>query len=558
MNWSSRTIGGLMDEVCAGRGDAVAVVHGEQRLSYRELQELGRSAARALVALGVRHGHRVAGLISNRPEWIVTMLAAARIGATYVPLNTWYRPDELSWTMLHTGAVALIAEPTFLKRDYAADITSIDPGIAGGTPGDLHLDTMTALRAVVYLGAGRPGAFGWEEFLALGAGVSDEMLATAEAAADPDDPLFILYTSGSTAEPKGVVLRHRGIIENGWGIGERRGIDSADRIWLGSPLFYGLGAANCLPAWLTHGATLVLQGHFVAATAIDVIEREQCTVFYGMSNMIRMIYEDPAYARERVRSLTKGAAGISVAERKILIEDMGVSGATASYGATELYGNCFGGLPDDPLAMKYETCGSPLPGFEFRVVDPDTFEDLPQGEVGLLLVRGHVTDTYFGNPDEIRSAFVDGGFYNTGDLGAFDDAGYFRYSSRQKEMIKVGGINVSPVEVEQILLRHPQIREASVVGVPDAVRGEAMVAVLAVSGAIAAEDVRAYMRDTAASFKTPTEVLIRPDGWVPRTASGKVAKQVLKLRWTAATARPRDRCGIARSLATRLRPTCVS
>jgi fatty-acyl-CoA synthase len=528
VKWSSRTIGGLVDEVVAEHGDKVAVVHGAQHLTYRALQEQSRAAARALLALGVRRGDRVACLISNRPEWIVTCVAAARIGATFVPLNTWYRPDELRWTMVHTGAAVLVAEPTFLKRDYAGDLAAIDPGIAEGTPGELHLDTMPALRGVVFLAGQLAGAFGWDEFLARGTTVSDETLGAAEGAVDPDDPLFVLYTSGSTADPKGVVLHHRGIVENGFGIGERRGLDLTDRIWLGSPLFYGLGAANCLPAFLTHAATLVLQGHFDAATAIEVIERERCTVFYGMSNMIRMIHEDPAYAPERVRSLTKGTAGISVAERRILIEDMGVSRATASYGATELYGNCFGGRPDDPLSSKYETCGYPLPGFEFRVVDPATFADLPPGEAGLLLVRGHVTSHYFGNPEETRSAFVDGGFYNTGDLGFFDAEGYFRYHSRQKEMIKVGGINVSPVEVEQILLRHPQIREASVVGVPDPARGEAMVAVLAVTGELAAADVRTYMRDTAASFKTPTEVLIRPDDWVPRTATGKVAKQVLK------------------------------
>jgi fatty-acyl-CoA synthase len=530
VEWSSRTVGGLVDEVVSRHGQEQAVVYRDEHLTYRELRDRAEVLARALVALGVRRGDRVAGLISNRPEWIVLCIAAAKIGALYVPLNTWYRPDELRWTMRHTGAVVLIAEPTFLKRDYSADIAGIDPAITEGPPGGLRLENMTELRSLVYLTGSYPGAFEWDEFLELGSTVSDKDFAAAKAVVEPTDPLFILYTSGSTAEPKGVVLNQGGILENGYGIGTRRGIEHTDRVWLGSPLFYGLGAANCLPACLTHGATLVLQGAFDAEGAIDLIERERCTVFYGMSNMIRMIYETPGFDRRRLASLTKGTAGISQAERRILIEEIGVTGATASYGATELYGNCFGGNPDDSLELKLETCGLPLPGFEFRIVDPVTQAVLPPGEVGLLQVRGYVIDTYYGNPEETASAITEDGFYNTGDLGAFGEDGYFRYSSRQKEMIKVGGINVSPVEIEQLLLRHPQIREASVVGVPDEAKGEAMVAILAVTGELPADDVRAYMRDTAASYKTPGHILIRPVDWVPRTASGKVAKQVLKTK----------------------------
>lgn len=518
MKWSSRTVGGLVDEVVDRHGDADAVIWRDQHVTFRSLRDRADEVARSLLALGVRRGDRVAALISNRPEWLVVWLAAARIGALHVPLNTWYKQDELRWTMRHTGAVALIAEPTFLKRDYSADIAGIDPA------------QMPALRNVVYLSGRHAGALAWDEFLALGDAVPDEAFATARAAVRPDDPLFILYTSGSTAEPKGVVLNHGGILENGYGIGERRGIDHTDRVWLGSPLFYGLGAANCLPVCLTHGATLVLQGAFDAETAVDVIERERCTAFYGMSNMIRMIYETPGYSRERIATLTKGTAGISVAERRILIEEMGVSGATASYGATELYGNCFGGQPDDPIELKLETCGAPLPGFEFRVVDPDTMAELPPGEVGLLQVRGHVTESYYGNPAETAAAITADGFYNTGDLGRFGTDGYFRYHSRQQEMIKVGGINVSPVEVEQLLLRHPRIREAAVVGIPDAAKGEAMVAILAVVDGLPVDEVRAYLRDTAASYKTPGHILIRPAEWVPRTATGKVAKQVLKTK----------------------------
>jgi fatty-acyl-CoA synthase len=528
MNWTSRTLGGVLDEVARARAEHRAVVYADQQWSYGRLAVEADLVARALLGAGVRPGDRVAGLISNRPEWLAVCFAAAKVGATFVPLNTWYKQDELRWTLNHTEAAVLISETQFLKRDYSADLRAIDAGVELGEPGQLRLEQLPYLRTVVYLNGERPGAFDWPGFLALGEAVDAARLARVQAAVDPDDPFLILYTSGSTADPKGVVLRHRGIVENGYGIGSRRDLDEDDVIWLGSPLFYGLGAANCLPAWLTHGATLALQGHFTSGSALDVIERERCTVFYGMSNMIRKIFEDPGYAPERVASLTKGTAGISEAERRLLIEKMGVCGATQSYGATELYGNCFGGSPDDELDVKLITCGTPLPGFECRVVDPESLEPLPDGAVGLLLVRGYTAGEYFRNPGESARAFLPDGFYNTGDLGSFDAAGRFRFHTREKEMLKVGGINVSPIEVEQLLLRHPDVSEASVVGIPDPLSTEAIVAVVSVTGGLSPEELKLYVAAKAASFKTPRHILVRPPEWVPRTGSGKVAKAALR------------------------------
>jgi fatty-acyl-CoA synthase len=524
----------VLNEVVAARANATAVIDARslpgRPISYRELQSDVDAAASAMLAFGVKHGSVVAALVSNRPEWLTVAFAAAKIGALFVPVNTWYKQSELRWALNHAEAVLLVSEKGFLKRDFSADLVSIGPGLPAATPGKIAVPELPDLRTLVHLGdAGHGGALGWESFLDAGRRQPPEELAAASAAVHPDDPAMVLYTSGSTAEPKGVVLAHRGLIENGHAIGARRRITQDDRIWLGSPLFYGLGATNSMPVWLTHGATMVLQGPFTAASALDVIEHERCTVFYGMSNMIRRMYEDPSYDRSRVATLRTGTAGISPAERRILIEEMGVTGATQSYGATELYGNALGGMPDDSLQCKLETAGKPLPGFECRIVDPQTREPLPRGAVGVLHVRGHTLREYFHNPVGTAAALSPDGFYDTGDLGAFDEDGYFRFHSRRTEMLKVGGINVSPVEVEQILLGHPSISEAAVVGVPDATSGDdAVVAVVTPIGPLSDVEVRDYVLDMAASFKAPKHVLIRPADWVPRTTSGKVAKVLLR------------------------------
>lgn len=522
---SSATLGDLIDEISARYPSNVAVVaEGGEAVSYAQLRALAAQAARGLLALGVRRGERVCLLMSNRIEWLVCCLAVAKVGAVLAPLNTWHRPAELEWTLRHVQPSVLIAETAFLKRDYAADVETILPSLPRSEPGELQAPELPGLRAVVFVGGRRPGTLAWEELLGLARSVPDEALQAAQAAVDPGDWLYVLYTSGSTAEPKGVTLSHGSTVRNCFEIGERRAFASDDRVWFGSPLFYAFGAVNCWPATLTHGATLVLQRRFDPDRAVELIERHACTVFYATSNIIRSVYECPSYSRRRTGSLIKGAAGISPAERRIALVEMGIRLATQSFGLTEVYGHCALGFPDDPLEVKLTTEGVPLPGFEFKVVDPLTRAPLPAGEVGLLLVRGHTTREYFRNPAETARTIDCDGFFSTGDLGRIGADGYFRFHSRSKELIKTGGINVSPFEVEQILLGHPAVRQAYVVGVPDARRGEVVVAFVEASRQVGEEELRSYVRDRAASFKAPARVLFRSADQFPRLASGKVPR----------------------------------
>lgn len=519
-----RTLGSVLDEVSRSRGSRPAIFHFGDVISYQDLQSRAQMAARALLALGVQPGDRVGVLLGNEPDWLTMCFASAYIGATFVPFNTWHKSSEIDWTLRHCGISTLVFAPTFLKQDFAGILTQLIAELAGANPGELRTARYPQLRALVSLGAKMAGTFGWQEFLDLARGVSADQLAAAAAKVTGSNIAYILYTSGSTAEPKGVMLNHRSLIENSFGLGGRRNINAEDRIWLGSPLFYGLGAANALPIALTHGASLVLQGSFDPRIAIRAIADTKATAYYGTGNMTRAILDHPDYAPAKVATMKKGTAGTVPSYKHMTLVEMGVSQATSVYGLTESYGNATVSNFDDPVDVKINTCGTPVPGMEVKIVNPETFAPLPQGEVGLVLLRGHTTPGYFQNPEETARALLSDGFFNTGDLGRFDEAGRFLFHARLKEVLKSGGINVSPLEVEQLLIMHPDVKDAYVVGTPDKVFGEVIVAFVQCDAAISGDALRSFVKERAASYKVPHHVFVRSEDQLPRLASGKIAK----------------------------------
>jgi fatty-acyl-CoA synthase len=446
-------------------------------------------------------------LFGNQPEWVISCFAAAYAGATVVPLNTWHKRDEIAWTLRHARVKVLVAASNFLKQDYQRVL----PGIAAELP---------ALDAIVFSGPRVSGGIAWKDLVAHNS-------SPIEAQASPEDIAFILYTSGSTADPKGVLLRHGGVIENGYRIGARREFVADDRVWLGSPLFYGLGAANALPAAFTHGAALVLHDYFEAGRAIAAIREARATVWYGTGNMARAVLDHTSYARRKIATLEKGNAGTVAEYKRLTLVEMGIRRATPAYGLTECYGQCTGGLPDDPLDTKLHTNGTPLPGFEMSVVEPTTYEPLPPGHVGLVLLRGRTTEGYLDNPTETAKAVLPDGRFNTGDLGCLDAAGCFVFHSRLKEIIKRRGIGVSPVEVEQLLASHDEVADAHVVGVRDPVAEELVVAFVVGRSTMTESELCEYVRARAASFKVPDRIIFVSEEELPRLASGKVAKHRL-------------------------------
>src|SRR5262245_25802813 len=524
---ASRTLPDLLDELAARQADHEFIVGGGQRLSYAETRARARQLARGLRGLGVGRGEMVALLMDNRPEWLVVGFAVTLLGATLVPISTWSRPRELEYVLNHCDASTLVTVDRFLGQDYVAMLAEMAPGSA----------RLPQLRRVVVLGGERrPGLTRFEDLDELGRDVTDAEIDAGQRALTPEDIAYILYTSGTTSTPKGVQLQHRGLIENMWNIGERQHLTAADRMWMGISLFWRFGCENALLAVMTHGGAVVLQEQFEAGEALALIERERCSVYYGTPNIALALWEHPDRAHRDLRSLRTGAA-IGSPQAMRMVMEVGAREICNVYGLTECYGNCAVTDAHDTVDVRLHTVGRPLPGMDVRVVDPETRRELPPGEVGEIVIRGYMTPGYYKDPQKNAEAFDADGFFRSGDFGTFREDGRLSFRGRLKEMVKTGGINVAPLEVEEVLLGHPVVEQVYVIGVPDPRREEILAAVVVTreGGAVTAEALRAFCRERLAAFKVPHVFRFAMRAELPVTATGKVQK--VKLQESLATER---------------------
>ena len=519
----SRTAPALLAELAERHPDTEFVVGGARRLRYPGFRTEVRRFARGLHALGVRRGDKVAILMGNRPEWLVADFAILALGAVMVSLNTWATRRELAWMLDHSDTSVLVTVDRFLGQDYTGSLGEI--AAAGG---------LAKVRHVVRVapdGRELPGGVSWDSVMRAGEAVPERVIDAAEEAVEPPDVACILYTSGSTSAPKGVQLQHFALIENMWHVGERQRLRAGDRLWLAVSLFWGLGCENALFALMTHAGTIVLQERFDAGEAIDLIERERCTVVYATPNMVRALAEHPGGRPGRLATLRTGVTIGTPEQVRLLAEGLGAAEVCNVYGLTETYGNCTVTDAADPIEVRAVSVGRPLPGFEIAVADPETGSPLPSGEVGEIRVRGYVTCGYYRDEDRNREAFDPDGRFRTGDLGYLDESGRLFFRGRLKEMIKTGGINVAPVEVEEVLTSHPGVEQAYVIGLPDAERDEIVAAVVVPrEGADAADAaaLRAHCADTLAAYKRPRRYRLAAAGDLPLTTTGKVRKLGMK------------------------------
>ena len=528
----ARTLGALLDELATAQPGAEAIVYRGERLTYAGWRAQVDAVARAFLALGVERGDRVALLLPNRPEWLVTSFAAATLGAVTVAISTFSAPPEIAWALEHARPRVIVTMEAFRGRTYLDAVRGLVPELAAAAPGALRSARLPELRAVVSIDP-RPtdGVESWAGLLAHGAGVR------AGRRWRPRQRAWsrVIRASSSTPRarrrrPRASSLAHGGVIANGFDIGERQHLGPADRLWLAVPLFWSFGSANALPAILTHGGTLVLQDAFEPGEALALLDGERCSVYYGMANMARAMLEHPDRPRRALAAMRTGLTIGLPEDVQMTIDAVNARELCNVYGATETYGNCTVTDAHDPLELRLTTQGHPLPGMEIRVVDPATGRALPPGDVGEFRVRGHLTAGYYRDPEQTRLAFDGDGFFVTGDLGLIGDDGRLRFRGRLKELIKTSGANVAPLEVEAILLTHPAVKQAYVVGVPDRDRGEVGVAAveLHAGGTATAEALTAFCRERLASYKVPARIVFRTAEQFPRTATGKVQKPRLR------------------------------
>ena len=498
---SGQTLFSLLRAQAERFGGRPAVISAGQPITYRQLFTTAARVAGGLKARGIGRGSRVGVLAENRREWLEAVFGATALGAVAVPLSTWSREGELDYLIGDAALDALFAVEGFGGQDFAAALTALRPK---------HKRLLT----VVMLGAG------YDDFTAGAAPVTDD-------AATLEDDAVILYTSGSSARPKAVRLVHGSIVENGFNIGERMALTEADRVLLAPPLFWAYGAVNALPATLGHGATLVLQPRFEPGGWLDLIERERCTAIYTLPSMTGAALRHPEFRRERTRTLRTGLMIGSPEEVRIAAQELGVPQICNIYGATETYGNCAVTPAGWPLDRRMESQGPPLPGMKIRIADPETGEVLPLGEVGAVEVTGHITPGYCGaSAEHNAAAFTGDGYFRTGDLAALDAEGNFSFAARSSDIIKRAGINVSPAEVETLLLQHPAVAQAAVVGAPAGELGEAIVAFVVLGGEATSAGLREHCRSLASSYKVPDRIEICAA--LPVTETGKLFRRGLK------------------------------
>lgn len=527
---TSRTVADLMDEMAERYPEQAFIVCGDERLTYAQFRERTRELAKGLYQLGIRNGDHVALLMGNQTEFLLALFAVGLLGGTTVTLNTWYKAHELNYVLNHSDAKMVIMADRFLSQNYVDILSELN------VPGD----GIPAIANVICVSDQRyPGLLDYRDVVAGASGIGDAELDAIQAEVNPEDIAFLLYTSGTTAFPKGAQLQHFALVENMWHIGERLHLVPGDRLWLGVTLFWGFACENALFAMMTHAGCLVLQHHFEPGEAMRLIEQERCTVYYGMPNMTTAILEHPDFAKRELSSLRTGITLGTPDVMRPACDGLGVTQICQCYGLTEVYGNCALNDAHDPQAVRCDTVGKALPGTEMVIADPETHEPLPNGELGEIKIQGYVMPGYYKAEDKNREAFDQDGYFLSGDIGWKDEQGYFHFHSRLKGMIKSGGINIAPAEVEMYLMKQPGISNVAVVGVPDPVKTEVLAAcIVPKPGAdLDAVAIQAACKANLASYKVPHYLrFITPDD-LTMTPTGKVQKVKLKETMAAWIAR---------------------
>jgi fatty-acyl-CoA synthase len=520
------TYGDLVNRAAAKHGDREFMCFEGRRWSFNETREAVDRATKGFMALGVKPGDKVSLWLPNRPEWVHIQFALAKVGAVLVPINTQFRTNDLGYVVRQSDSSTLVSADFSGPVSYVGMIQELCPELESSSKADLSLAAFPELRRVVVLGdAEYPGTYSWEEVLRLGDSVSQEDLQQRESSVDPDATATIMYTSGTTGFPKGVMHGHR-IIRNIMDEASRIGVKQTDVILMYLPLFHAFGIyEGPLMAFVT-GARMVLTARFEPGEALTLIEQEKCTITHGFDTHFHDMLNHPDFSERDLSSLRTGllAAGLDSSEPTARKAHRLMGRFVSAWGMTEVgAGGCLG-YPDDPEDFNACASGYPLVGYEFKIVDPETGRELPPNTPGEIYCKTYLMmQGYYKKPEETAKTIDNEGWLHSGDMGLIRDDGYLRFMGRYKEMLKVGGENVDPVEVEAHLLSHPAVNQAKVIGVPDDRLNEVAAAcIIPNAGTQVSEQELLEHCKTIASFKRPHYILFVDE--YPMTASGKVQK----------------------------------
>ena len=538
-DWHDKQTIGLLSERAAQRwGAREALAFQGKRWTFAELHAGVDAAAKGLLQLGIAPGDRVALWMVNRPEWLHAMFAIMKIGAVLVPVNTRFRTDDMTYVLGQSDAVAVILTDRSGPVDYLGMMREVAPGL-GARPDP----RFPALRHVLAVSdRAHPDTIGWREMVEDGRRVSDDALHERARAVDPGESAFVFYTSGTTGFPKGAVHDHR-IIRNTSDMADRMGVTVDDVILMYLPLFHAFGFICGALMSLITGARQVLTETFDGNACVDLIASEKATMIHGFDTHYAELLDAQGRNPRDVSSVRTGICGTGMASAVPVARRARhtFGNLMTGFGMSEIGIATLSGL-DSTEEQCVEANGYPLPDCEVRVVDPATGLDQPVSVPGEILGRSYmVTQGYYKKPEDTARALDTDGWFHTGDMGVMRSDGHLRFLGRYKDMLKIGGENVDPMEVEGFLMSHAAIRMAAVVGVPDARLSEVVVAFVQVEpgGKLTEREVIEHCRGRVASFKTPRHIAFVDE--FPMTSTGKIQKVKLRERarseWPDATRR---------------------
>jgi fatty-acyl-CoA synthase len=525
------TIGKLLEEKASLHPEHEAVIYSDRNLrwTYREFDDYCRKAAKGLMKLGIEKGEQLAAWSTNTPEWLVTQFATGKMGAVLVTVNTNYQTSELEYLLKQSDATTILLMDRWKDSSYIEMVYEIAPELKASAPGQLVSTRLPFLKNVIVLGDQKyPGTFSWEDVMKLGETISDKELDLRLNSLEPEDIINMQYTSGTTGFPKGVMLTHNNIVNNGFNIANCMELTADDRLCIPVPFFHCFGCVLGTMACVSVGATMVPVQEFSPKRVLQTVQDEKCTGLHGVPTMFIAELNDPDFEKYDLSTLRTGimaGSNCPIEVMKAVIEKMGVNEITIAYGQTEASPVITQTRTDDPIELRVETVGKALPHVEVKIVEPGTNREVPLKVQGELCTRGyHVMKGYYKDTVATREAIDSDGWLHTGDLAVMDEFGYCKITGRLKDMIIRGGENIYPREIEEFLYSHPKIVDIQVIGIPDVIYGEEVMAwiILKDGESATTEEIKQFCQGKISKHKIPRYIEFIDS--YPMTASGKIQK----------------------------------
>ena len=529
------TFSRLLDRVVAEFPDQIAFRYTtlDYTRTYEQFREDVDECARALMAMGVRRGSKVAMWATNVPQWYIGFWATTKIGAVLVTVNTAYKIHEAEYLLRQSDTHTLIMVEGWRDADYSAIIRELCPELDSTPSGDpLHIKRLPFLRNIITVGFSMKGCIPWDQAMARAKRTPREALLRRADSVQPDDVCNMQYTSGTTGFPKGVMLTHRNIVNNGKCIGDRMDLSTADRMMIQVPMFHCFGMVLAMTASMTHGASLYPLPYFSPKPALACIHQEKITCFHGVPTMFIAMLEHPDFPKTDFSHMRTGIMAGSpcpISVMRDVVDKMHMTEITIVYGQTEASPGCTMSSTDDPIEVRVATVGRALPEIECKIVDPETGADLPDNVTGEFVARGYnIMKGYYKMPKATQSAIDKDGWLHTGDLACRTPEGNYRITGRLKDMIIRGGENIYPKEIEEFIYTHPKVSDVQVIGVPDEQYGEEIMAVVILKEgqSMTEDELKQFVRDHMARHKTPRYVQF-VDAF-PTNAAGKILKYKMR------------------------------